>query len=139
VAQTLGLKAVVVNVKDDIDSAFAQFAKQQVHALVISSGVIFARHRDRLIALAARHVIPAIFTDREYATAGGLMSYGADSKDAYRQAALYVARILRGDKPSDLPVMQPNRFELVINMKTAKSLGLTVPSGLMAIADEVIE
>ena len=136
-----GLKAVVVDIisEGDIDAAFAQFADQRVDALVISSGVIFARLLDRIIALAARHAVPAIWNDRPYPAAGGLMSYGADNRDAYRQAAVYVGRILRGDKPGDLPVVQSTKFELVINMKTAKALGLTVPPGLLAIADEVIE
>ena len=141
VARTLGIKAVVVSVNDDgqFDNAFAQFAEQRTDALVISAGVFFTRHRDRLIALAARHAIPAIAPERSYAAAGGLMSYGADIGEAYRQAGVYVARILRGDKPSDLPIMQATRFPLVINMKTAKSLGLAVPSGVIAIADELIE
>ena len=140
-AQTSGLRAVVVdlNSEHEIDTVFSQLAEQRVDALVIASGVFFVRQRDRLIALAAKHALPSIFTDRLYAAAGGLMSYGADNSDAYRQAGLYVARILRGDKPSDLPVMQPTRFKLVINMKTVKTLGLTVPPGLLAIADEVIE
>ena len=140
-ARKAGLKAVVVSVNNDgdIDAAFAQFTEQRVEALIVSVGVFFSCQRDRLIALATRHAIPMMFTDRDFAAAGGLISYGADNKDAYRQAALYVARILRGDKPGDLPVMQPTRFELVINMKTAKSLGLTVSPGLLAIADEVIE
>ena len=140
-AQTSGLSAVVVdlNSEHEIDTVFSQLAEQRVDALVIASGVFFVRERDRLIALAAAHALPSIFTDRLYAAAGGLMSYGADNRDAYRQAGLYVARILRGDKPSDLPVMQPTRFKLVINMKTVKTLGLTVPPGLLAIADEVIE
>jgi putative ABC transport system substrate-binding protein len=135
-----GLKAVVVDIisEGDIDAAFAQFADQRVDALVISSGVIFARLLDRIIALAARHAVPAIWNDRPYPAAGGLMSYGANNRDAYR-AAVYVGRILRGDKPGNLPVVQSTKFELVINMKTAKALGLTVPPGLLAIADEVIE
>jgi len=141
-AQAAGLKAVIVDdVKNerDIEAAFTQFADQAVDALVISSGVFFIRHLDRLIALTSRHALPAIFNDRDYTAGGGLMSYGADNTDAYRQAAFYVGRILRGDKPADLPVMQPTRFALVINMKTAKALGLVVPPGLLAVADEVIE
>jgi ABC-type uncharacterized transport system substrate-binding protein len=113
--------------------------EQRVDALVIASIVFFNRNRDRLIALTAQHRIPAILTDLLYAAAGGLMSYGADPRDTYRQVGLYVGRILRGDKPGNLPVVQPTKFELVINMKTAKALGLTVPPGLLAIADEVIE
>jgi putative ABC transport system substrate-binding protein len=89
--------------------------------------------------LAARHRIPSIFSQRDFAAAGALMSYGADGRDAYRQAGIYVARILNGDKPADLPIMQAAKFELVINVKTAKALGLTVPNALIAIADELIE
>jgi putative ABC transport system substrate-binding protein len=140
-AQSADLKAVVVSVNSEaeVDTAFAQFREQRVDALVISSGTFFNRLRDRVVALAARHAIPTISPSRDFPVAGGLMSYGADSRDMYRQAALYVARILRGDKPADLPVTQPTRFELVINMKTVKALGMTVPPGLLAIADEVIE
>lgn len=140
-AQAVGLKAIVASVNNeaDIDAAFAQFVERRIDALVVSSGVFFLRHRDRLVALTARHAIPTIFASREYPAAGSLMSYGASNRDSYRQVGLYVARILRGDKPADLPVMQPTRFELVINLKMAKVLGLTVPPGLLAIADEVIE
>jgi putative ABC transport system substrate-binding protein len=140
-AQKVGLKAAIVDVNSeaDIDAAFSQFVEQRVDALVVASGTYFSSRRDRLAALAARHRIPAIFATREYIAAGGLMSYGADTRDAYRQAGLYVARILRGDKPADLPVMQPTRYELLINLKTVKALGLTVSPGLLAIADEVIE
>src|SRR5262245_55347808 len=140
-AQAGGLKAGVVDIirEGEIDAAFSQYAEQRVDALVISSGIICSRLRDRIVSLAARHALPAISTDRLYPAAGGLMSYGADSRDAYRQAGLYVSRILRGDKPGNLPVVQPTKFVLMINMKTAKALGLTVPPGLLAIADEVIE
>src|SRR5262245_52089519 len=140
-AQAGGIKAVVVDVKNerDLDGAFAQFVEQRVDALVIASLVFFNRNRDRLIALTAQHKIPAIFTNREFPASGGLMSYGADNRDAYRQAGIYAGRILKGDKPADLPVMQPTKFALVINMKTVKALGLAVSPGLLAIADEVIE
>jgi putative ABC transport system substrate-binding protein len=140
-AQSVGLKAVVVeaSAERDIDTAFAQFVAQRVDALVLGSAAFFSRYRERLVALALQHAIPATFNSRDFAAIGGLMSYGADSRDAYRQAGVYVGRILKGDKPSDLPVMQPTRFELVINLKTVKALGLTVPPGLLAIADEVIE
>ena len=140
-AQSVGLKAVVVEASSerDIDTAFAQFVVQRVDALVLGSAAFFNRYRERLVELALQHAIPATFNSRDFAAIGGLMSYGADGRDAYRQAGVYVGRILKGDKPSDLPVMQPTRFELVINLKTVKALGLTVPPGLLAIADEVIE
>ena len=139
--QAVDLKVVVVETSNerDIDTAFAQFVERRVDALVISSAVLFQRLMDRLVALAASHAIPAIFTARDFAAAGGLMSYGTDIKDAYRQAGVYVGRILKGEKPAGLPVMQAAKFELIVNLKTAKALGLTVPAGLLAIADEVIE
>jgi putative tryptophan/tyrosine transport system substrate-binding protein len=140
-AQSVGLKLVVAEAASerDIDKAFAQFVEQRVDALLIASGIIFYRYREGLATLAARHAIPTVFSQRDFAAAGGLMSYGADVRDAYRQAGIYIARILKGDKPADLPVMQATKFELVINAKTAKALGLTVPNTLLAIADEVIE
>jgi ABC-type uncharacterized transport system substrate-binding protein len=141
-AQAAGVKAVVVDVRSarDLDTAFAQLVEQRVEALVIGSLAFFSQtNLDRVAALSAQHKIPAIFAGREFPVAGGLMSYGADIRDAYRQAGVYVGRILKGDKPADLPVMQPTKFVLVINMKTVKALGLTVPPGLLAIADEVIE
>jgi putative ABC transport system substrate-binding protein len=139
--QSVGIKVIIVeaNSEADIDTAFAQFVEQRIGALVIASAVFFNRNRDRLVALAARHAIPAVFNNRDFPSAGGLMSYGADTGDSYRQAGIYVGRILKGDKPIDLPVMQPTRFEFVINLKTVKALGLTAPPGLLAIADEVIE
>jgi putative tryptophan/tyrosine transport system substrate-binding protein len=140
-AQSVGLKLVVAEAASerDIDKAFARLVEQRVDALVIGPGIIFYRSREGLAALVGRHKIPSIFSQRDFAAAGGLMSYGADARDAYRQAGIYVARILKGDKPADLPVTQATKFELVINAKTAKALGLTVPNTLLAIADEVIE
>jgi putative ABC transport system substrate-binding protein len=140
-AQSVGLKVIVAeaNSEPEIDTAFERFAEMRVGALVIGSAVFFNRTRDHLVALSARHRIPAVFNNRDFATAGGLMSYGADTSDSYRQAGIYVGRILKGDKPADLPVMQPILFELVINLKSAKALGLTIPPGIVAITDEVIE
>jgi putative ABC transport system substrate-binding protein len=140
-ARTAGIKVVVASVSSEaeIDAAFARFAAQRVDALEISIGVFFIRQLNRVVALTARHAIPMISPNRGFPAACGLMSYGAEISDAYRQTGLYVARILRGDKPAELPIMQPTKFNLVINMKTVKALGLTVPPGLVAIADEVIE
>jgi putative tryptophan/tyrosine transport system substrate-binding protein len=139
--QAVGVKAVVAEVSSerDIDTAFEQFVAQHVDALVIGSAAFFNAQRDRLIGLASQRAIPAIFSDRSFAAAGGLMSYGASVADAYRQAGAYVGRILKGAKPADLPVQQAAKFEFVINLKTAKALGLTVRPRLLATADEVIE
>jgi putative ABC transport system substrate-binding protein len=140
-ARVVGLKTVVMEVNSDrdIDDAFARFVEQHVDGLVISSAVFLNRRQDRLAVLATRHAIPAIFTGRDFPANGGLMSYGADATEAYRQAGIYVGRILKGEKPADLPVMQPTKFELVINLKTAKTLGLTVSNQMQLLADEVIE
>jgi len=125
--------------RDQIDDAFAAIKQQRVGALLVASDPFFFSERVKLVVQMARHAVPTIFADREQAEAGGLISYGASRAEAYRQAGNYVGRIVRGEKPADLPVMLPAKFHLVINLKTAKSLGIEVPPTLLARADEVIE
>jgi putative ABC transport system substrate-binding protein len=140
-AAAIGRPIEVLNARNnqEIDAAFASLAKMRADALVVSAGILFENRRIQLTTLAALHRVPAIYSVRENAEAGGLMSYGASITDQFRQAGIYVGRILRGERPADLPVMQPTRFEFVINLQTARAFGLTVPPGLLAIADEVIE
>jgi putative ABC transport system substrate-binding protein len=137
----LGRKIIVVKARtrEDIDDAFTQLTQERANALLISADPLFSGSREQLAALAARHTLPAMFNSREFALAGGLLSYGPDQADAYREAGIYVGRILSGEKASDLPVVQPTKFELLINIKTARSLGLNVPPLLLARADEVVE
>ena len=140
-AETLGRKLVVVSAltNEEVDSAFAILTQERANALLVSADPLFIASRDRVLALARRHALPTMYNSREYALAGGLLSYGPDQADAFRQAGIQVGRILKGENPSDLPVVQPTKFELVINLRTSKTLGLDIPPTLIARADEVIE
>jgi putative tryptophan/tyrosine transport system substrate-binding protein len=130
-----------VNVRDagEIERAVTAFARSPGGGLIATAGAETTRHRDLIIALAARHKLPTVYYERLFVAAGGLISYGPDFVDQYRRAASYVDRILKGEKPADLPVQAPNKYVLVINLKTAKGLGLEVPPSVLARADEVIE
>jgi putative ABC transport system substrate-binding protein len=140
-ARTLGLDVYVATAgsERDLDAAFVGLAQRHVQALIIAGDAFFFRVSTKLVALTEQHSVAAIFGSREFTDAGGLMSYGASLADANRQAGIYVGRILKGEKPGNLPVMQPSKFELVINLKAAKALGLDVPLHLQQLADEVIE
>jgi putative ABC transport system substrate-binding protein len=140
-ARTLGLQLLVAYARSDSDLevAFASFSQQSVAAVLVTSSSMYNRRMEQLAALAARHALPAIYPFREYALAGGLTSYGSSIGYLYRQVGIYTGRILKGEKPADLPVQQVTKIDLVINLKTAKSLGLTIPETLLAIADEVIQ
>ena len=140
-ARRLGLEIIVVNgdSESQIDSAFATAVQQRAAALYVTANAYLQGRRQQVAALGLRHAMPTNFNSRDAVTAGGLMSYGASIPDSYRQAGVYVGRILKGDKPADLPVMQPTRFELIVNLKTAKAIGLTIPETFLVRADEVIE
>jgi putative ABC transport system substrate-binding protein len=140
-ARNLGLQLVVLKVRTtgDIDTAFATLVRERAGALVVGTGALLTNRRKQIIALAARHALPTIYPFREFTADGGLISYGNNVPDSFRQAGVYAGRILKGDKPAELPVILPTKFELVINLNTAKALGLTVPSTLLARADDVVE
>jgi putative ABC transport system substrate-binding protein len=140
-AREIGQRIVVLNAASDVDldAAFQTLISQKVGAVIVAADQFFSARRDQIIALATRHAVPAMYHWREFVIGGGLISYGASILDTYRQVGIYVGRILKGANPADLPVEQPTKFELVINLKTAKALGITIPPSIMVRADEVIE
>lgn len=141
IAPSLGVDVRAINVRDaaEIERGIEAFVQLSNCSMIVAASALAILHRDRIIALAARHKLPAIYFQRVFVTGGGLISYGPDFFDQYRRAAGYVDRILKGEKPADLPVQAPTKYELTINLKTAKALGLSVPPALFTRADEVIE
>jgi putative tryptophan/tyrosine transport system substrate-binding protein len=140
-AHALGQELIVLRAATEkaIDDSFAGLAQNRIDALIISADGFLIGRQDQLVALAQRYGVPTMYPLSQYVTAGGLMSYGAKLSEAFRRTGIYVARVLKGEKPADLPVLQSARFELVLNLKTANALGLTVPPALLALADEVVE
>jgi putative tryptophan/tyrosine transport system substrate-binding protein len=140
-AKAVGQQLIMLHASSerDLEATFSSLSQQGIGAVVVLADPVFDDNREKIVMLATQYAVPTSFTVREFAQAGGLMSYGASQSDAYRQAGVYAGRVLKGEKPADLPVLQPTKFEFVINLKTAKALGLTVPPSIIAIADEVIE
>jgi putative tryptophan/tyrosine transport system substrate-binding protein len=140
-ASAVGLQIEVLpaGTNRDIDTAFASLMQKRANALLLTNSALFGARRVQLVTLAARNAVPVMYHDRIFTEAGGLMSYGASLADLYRLVGVYTGRILKGERPADLPVQQPTKFELIINLTTAKALGLTIPETLLATADEVIQ
>ena len=140
-ARTLAREIRIVNgsTENGVDEAFANLLEMRVGALLVTGGPLFLNRRDRLLALTARYALPAIYENREFTRAGGLMSYGTSVPDVYRQIGMYTGRILKGERPADLPILQPTKFDIAINLRTAKALGLDMPTTILLRADEVIE
>ena len=134
-----GLSRLSPRANSEIDEAFASLQQKRIDALLVDSNGLFIQRRVQVVTLAAHYRMPAIYARREFAGIGGLMSYGSELADQYRQVGIYTGRILKGDKPADLPVMRPTKFDFVFNLQTARTLGIKVPPTLLAIADEVIE
>jgi putative ABC transport system substrate-binding protein len=140
-AASVGLKILVFNAANEqnIDAAFKAIVKERADGLILSTDPFYYIRKDQIVSLATRNAVPTIYFLRDFVIAGGLMSYGTDFPNAYRQLGIYVGRVLKGEKPGDLPILQPTKFELVVNTKASKLLGLSIPPGVLAIADDVVE